>query len=56
MDLGVGDTIPLGIPPGDADRFPAAEAVAEVAGEGARRLEVGGFKRELRGSDGDMVM
>lgn len=45
MDLGVGETIPFGIPPGDEERIPAAEA----AGEGARRPLVGGFKRDVVG-------
>jgi len=44
MDLGVGETMPRGIPPaGEWDRFPAPEE----AGDGARRFDVGGFKRDV---------
>lgn len=42
-DLGVGETIPRGIPPGETERL------AALAGDGARRPEAGGFKRDVVG-------
>ena len=49
IDLGVGETIPRGIPPGETDLLAlAAPLPAPLAGEGARKLDVGGFNRDLR--------
>jgi len=42
--LGVGETIPRGIPPGETDLLAMA---APLEGDGARKLDVGGFNRDV---------
>ena len=52
--LGVGETIPRGIPPGETDLLAMA---APLEGDGARKLDVGGFNRDLRNSrDNEMTI